>query len=103
MDRSMTIMQNRPVAHHRPAARSYLRRGDELNVEDPSIDFDVVTELHFPDREAYLAWGARLSRPGSGERVVQDEERFLDRARTRAYIVEEHVTSTPPAREEPPV
>ena len=75
--------------------RNYLRRGDALNQEDPSIDFDVVTELHFPDREAYLAWGARLSRPGSGERVVEDEQRFLDRSRTRAYIVEEHVTSTP--------
>jgi hypothetical protein len=71
-------------------------------VEDPSIDFDVITELHFPDRAAYLAWGTALSRDGAGEQVVQDEQRFLDRARTRAYIVEEHVTSTPGAGEEQP-
>jgi uncharacterized protein (TIGR02118 family) len=75
--------------------RSYLRRGDELNQEDPSIDFDVVTELVFPDRDAFLAWGAQLSRGDGGEQVATDEARFLDRARTRAYIVEEHVTSTP--------
>jgi hypothetical protein len=82
--------------------RSYLRRGDELNQEDPSIDFDVVTELVFPDREAYLAWGAHLAREDGGERVATDEARFLDRSRTRAYVVEEHVTSTPDRREEPP-
>lgn len=75
--------------------RSYLCRGDELNREDWSIDFDVVTELVFPDREAYLAWGAALSRDDARERVATDEERFLDRRLTRAYVVEEHVTSTP--------
>ena len=37
--------------------RNYLVRGDEFNIEDDSIDFDVVTELVFPDRAAYLAWG----------------------------------------------
>jgi EthD domain len=41
--------------------RSYLVRGDELNSGDDLIDFDVVTELMFPDRAAYLAWGAQLS------------------------------------------
>jgi hypothetical protein len=81
--------------------RSYLHRGDELNQEDPSIDFDVVTELVFPDRDAFLAWGAQLSRDDGGERVATDEARFLDRARTRAYIVEEHITSTPESQEEP--
>jgi EthD domain-containing protein len=73
--------------------RNYLVRGDELNKEDNAIDFDVVTELVFPDRAAYLAWRAQLSKPGSGERVVADEEKFLDRSRTRACVIEECVTS----------
>ena len=73
--------------------RNYLMRGDEFNKEDGAIDFDVVTELVFPDRAAFLAWGAKLSEPGSGEQVVTDESKFLDRSRTRAYVVEEHVTS----------
>jgi len=73
--------------------RNYLMRGNELNKEESAIDFDVVTELVFPDRTAYLAWRALLSKPGSGEQVVADEEKFLDRSRTRACIIEEHVTS----------
>jgi hypothetical protein len=74
--------------------RNYLVRGDESNIEDDSIDFDVVTELVFPDRAAYLALGAQLSRSTAGEPVIaEDERRFLDRRRTRAYVVEERVTS----------
>ena len=73
--------------------RRYLVRGDAINHEDASIDFDVVTELGFPDRAAYRAWSAQLSKPGSGELIVADEQKFLDRSRTRAYVVEEFVTS----------
>jgi hypothetical protein len=73
--------------------RNYLLRGNELNKEENAIDFDVVTELVFPDRTAYLVWRAQLSKPGSGEQVVADEEKSLDRSRTRACIIEEHVTS----------
>ena len=68
-------------------------RGDELNKEDGAIDFDVVTELGFPDRAAFLAWRAQLSGPGSGELVAADEAKFLDRSQTRACVVEECVTS----------
>ena len=74
--------------------RNYLVRGDAFNrQEDHSIDFDVVTELVFPDRAGYLAWRAELSKPGSGEQVVADEQKFLDRSRTRACLIEECVTS----------
>ena len=74
--------------------RNYLLRGDELNIEDDSIDFDVVTELTFPDRAAYLEWAAQLSRSTAGRPIIsEDEARFLDRPRTRAYVVEECVTS----------
>lgn len=73
--------------------RNFLMRGDQINKEDDVIDFDVVTELVFPDRTAYLAWTAQLSKPGSGEQVVADELKFLDRSRTKAYVVEECMTS----------
>jgi len=67
--------------------------GEELTKEGGAVDFDVVTELGFPDRAAFLAWMAQLSGPGVGEQVAADEAKFLDRSRTRAYVVEEHVTS----------
>jgi hypothetical protein len=82
--------------HHIPLIRSlapppvvyrrhYLVR-DELRVGD--VDFDVVTELGFPDRTAYLAWRTAVGSGAAGERVAADEARFLDRARTRATVVE---------------
>ena len=73
--------------------RRYVVRSEELTKEGSTADFDVVTELGFPDRAAFLAWMARLSGPGAGEQVAADEAKFLDRSRTRAYVVEEHVTS----------
>jgi hypothetical protein len=66
---------------------------EKLTNEGGAIDFDVVTELGFPDRAAYLAWMAKLSAPGAGERVSTDEAKFLDRSRTRAHVIEEYVTS----------
>ncbi len=74
--------------------RNYLVRGDAFNrQEDHSIDFDVVTELVFLDRAAYLAWGAAVGTGALGEQVTADELRFLDRSRTRAYVIEEYVPS----------
>ena len=69
--------------------RNYIVRGDEFNREDATIDFDVVTELVFPDRAAFVAWIENLS----VEQIATDEQKFLDRSRTRAYVIEEHVTS----------
>ena len=67
--------------------RNYLtHRGDAGRVDD----VDVITELVFADRAAYRQWAAAMYAPGSG--VQQDEERFLDRSRTRSYIVDEHVS-----------
>jgi uncharacterized protein (TIGR02118 family) len=69
--------------------RNYLVRGDDFNREDDTIDFDVVTELAFPDRDAFVAWIEKLS----VEAIGTDEQKFLDRSRTRAYVIEEHVTA----------
>jgi uncharacterized protein (TIGR02118 family) len=73
--------------------RRYLVRSQKLTTGSNAVDFDVMTELVFPDRAAFLAWMARLSGPGAGEQVAADEAKFLDRSRTKAYVVEEHVTS----------
>lgn len=73
--------------------RSYPVRGDAFNDESPEIDFDVVTETVFPDREAMSAWIEAIYAPGVGENVRADEERFIDHARFFVYVVEEHTTS----------
>ncbi len=65
--------------------RNYVVRGDELNREDDAVDFDVVTELVFSDRDAYEGWIEKLG----VDAVAADEHRFLERARTRAYVIDE--------------
>jgi hypothetical protein len=44
--------------------RNYLVRGDEFNREEETIDFDVITELVFPDRAAFVDWIEKLSVEG---------------------------------------
>ena len=70
--------------------RNYLVRGDEFNREDETIDFDVITELVFADRTGFIKWIEELS----VDAVAADEEQFLDRSRTRAYLIEERLTAS---------
>jgi hypothetical protein len=73
-----------------PAAysRTYLPAAAERRFE---ADFDVMTRLRFEDHAARRAWLAQVYAAGSG--VVEDEERFPDRASTRGWIVDERITT----------
>lgn len=73
--------------------RRYLVRDQELTKSGNLADFDAMTELGFADQPAFTAWMAGLSAPGVAERVAEDEARFLDRARTKAYIIQEYATA----------
>jgi len=50
-----------------------------------------MTRLRFENHAARQAWLARVYAAGSGP--VEDEERFLDRASTRGWIVDERITT----------
>ena len=56
------------------------------------IEYDVVVELVWPTKAASHAWFAQINKDGGGEKIRIDEEVFLDRSRTTAFVVEEHVT-----------
>jgi hypothetical protein len=73
--------------------RHYLQRGDELNLGEANIDFDVVTEQVFADRDAFQSWLGAVTAGDAGERVAADEARFLDRTRTRSCVVSDYVTT----------
>jgi len=53
------------------------------------LDFDVVTEIWYPDREAYAAAMTAFTLPANAERIARDEENVFDRSRTRFFEVEE--------------
>lgn len=53
----------------------------------------MVPEITFESKEKSQAWLAAIVKNGDGGKmVVDDEERVLDRARTRAHVIEEYVT-----------
>jgi hypothetical protein len=73
--------------------RRYIKRENRITGDMGEVDFDVVTELGFEDQSAFEAWMERLFAPANGNIVAEDESRFLDRTKTRAYVPEEFVTS----------
>lgn len=77
--------------------RHYIRRGDSLNISEASIDFDVVTELQWAHRDAFQEWMDAVTTGVGGERVAEDEARFLNRSRTRTSVVIDYVTTPPPS------
>jgi uncharacterized protein (TIGR02118 family) len=70
--------------------RNYIVRGDAANRESASIDFDVIAELVWDDRAGFQNWITTLGVPA----VAEDEARFLDRTQTKAYVIDEHVSSS---------
>lgn len=52
-------------------------------------DFDVITEMWYANRASYDRMMAIATRPEVAQRIAADEENFLDRSRTRMFLVEE--------------
>jgi uncharacterized protein (TIGR02118 family) len=65
--------------------RNYIQRGDAFNIEGNEISFDCMTELVFAGRDDLSVWMASLG----VDEIARDEENFIDRAATRAYVVDE--------------
>ncbi len=53
-------------------------------------EHDVAMEIWYPDRAAWEATVARLSRPDVMAEIVADEETLFDRAKNRFFLLEEH-------------
>lgn len=68
--------------------RNYIQHGDTFIIEGNEIDFDRMTELVFADRDEL---SAPMTSLGVDE-IARDEGNFIDRAATRAYVVDERST-----------
>ncbi|MDP3675599.1 MAG: EthD domain-containing protein [Novosphingobium sp.] len=68
--------------------RNYSDFTDAFASAASPFDFDVVTEIHFADRAGYDDMLARHAQPAIAEAIAADEANFLDRARTRMFVVE---------------
>lgn len=69
--------------------RNFIEAPVHLGPDCAQADYDVITELWFADRTAFESAMARHARPEVGGRIGADEENFLDRAKSRMYVVEE--------------
>ncbi len=70
----------------------YLRRYIEPVEGQAEPDFDVITELWFPDPAMRDGVIAAIKQGRMAPEVIADEELFLDRAKTRVHAVTEHET-----------
>src|SRR5271156_2488109 len=69
--------------------RNYIQRGDTFNIEGDEIGFDCMTELVFNDNDGLPAWMTSLG----GDEIARDEQNFIDRGATRAYVVDERTSA----------
>lgn len=69
--------------------RNYLDRDSGIGADGAAApDFDVISEFVFDDRAGYDAMLATHAQPEVAAAIEADEENFLDRSRTRMYVVD---------------
>ncbi|KAI0468964.1 hypothetical protein F4859DRAFT_524123 [Xylaria cf. heliscus] len=51
------------------------------------FDYDAFTELIFENEAAFQSLFRLMQRPGNAERIVADEEKFLDRTRMPVVVL----------------
>jgi hypothetical protein len=75
--------------------RNYFRRGELHDFVTPDVvevNFDVVTEMTFESEEGYKRMVDAYADPAVAKQIADDEEKFIDRTKTRAIRVYEEVT-----------
>lgn len=69
--------------------KRYVRRFVEHPEGQPELDFDVITELWFENRALLDVVIDLTRRDAMPADVIADEERFLDRSKSRFCVVED--------------
>lgn len=64
---------------------------------DADCDFDVITEVDFPNAAARDEFYRVVSDPQTLAMIVEDEEKLFDRSRIRTFTMTSSVSDLPPA------
>ena len=94
------------VLSHMPSIRGYERNYPDLSKVRPPegktladmIDWDAMTVIRFKDREALNAYKAVMRDEAVMAIIRADEATFLDGAKSRLFMVDEHITLFEDAR-----
>jgi hypothetical protein len=60
---------------------------------DEAVGFDVVTVFRFSGAEGFDAFKRAMRDPQIAEAIERDEANFLDRAKSRLFVVDERVSA----------
>jgi uncharacterized protein (TIGR02118 family) len=74
--------------------RNYLRVAAPELEGETEPEYDVITELWFKNEQTYDEFVACMKSPEIKARLTLEEDRFLDRAGCRTFIVDEFITET---------
>lgn len=70
--------------------RNYIDHSKTIAATDGSFsDCDVITELWFTDQAAYQNFIFKVIETQVGDMIAADEEEFLDRGKSRHFVVKE--------------
>ena len=67
--------------------RNYVDQGSPFPV-GVAVDFDCISEFHYPDQAAFEAAVAAIQHPDNVERIRADERNFLDIDAARLCMVD---------------
>jgi hypothetical protein len=90
-----------------PLCKKYLRRyitpirHPMKTDQPPHPEFDCLVEFWFEDEAACRQFEASVSDPARTRYIIEDEEKFVDRANTFRFVVEDHLEWGPPEQEVP--
>lgn len=85
-----------------PYCKKYLRRYMQWlphpmkSGQAPGPDYDCMVEFWFETKDDCTAFEQSVSAPEIVKEVVEDEERFVDRANSYRYLIEDYQSFGPP-------
>ena len=76
--------------------RNFPKELMEYQPEDIDMDgsYDAVTEIWFKDEAAMAEMERIINIPENNKLILEDEEKFQDREKTRIFVVDEYDTGT---------
>ena len=85
------------ILRHMPKMVDYRRNYVQfdtayLGEKITELDFDAVTEFCFRTRADYDSANLVFNDPAIMSEIVHDEEQFLDRDKTRLFVVDEYLS-----------
>ncbi|KAI2611762.1 EthD domain-containing protein [Hypoxylon fragiforme] len=82
----------RTQGHAEGTTRNATTPAQVIQGTQADFDYDAIAEITHKDAAAFQAMAEHIHAPERWAKIVEDEERFLDRAQSKVVVVGEHVS-----------